>query len=184
MKSIFTITGLLFFTSAFAQLDKNTWQTGGEIKFRWYSNASSSEGFSASAAYRELYFAPSVGYFLADRFVTGLRPGISLLRYKSGGTGERYFAGPFVRYYLLPGSKRVNLAAETSFSAGLVYYSGKKEGSLTRFSVSAGPVLFISHSAAIELQIGYKLEKEKQSQLQFDFSGLHTAIGFQLYLTN
>ena len=97
--------------TAKSQLTKGTWVVGGTGKFYANNNSINSSTYNVDAKYTEISISPSVGYFIIDKLVLGLRPTFSSLKGKvtsSGGLStnvQRYWVGPFGRYYLLEKEK-------------------------------------------------------------------------------
>lgn len=108
MKQVLLFLTALFFLSfsSIAQLEKKTWLVGGSGSFYTYTEDYSTPTYNQTSKYTSIDVAASIGYFLADKFVVGLRPSFS--SYKgvvvntTGGTNQyKLSVGPFVRYYSL-----------------------------------------------------------------------------------
>lgn len=158
-------TGLLFLllsivsTMALTQIKKGQYLLGGGIHFE-----SDKEDNSINATHTSTNFSisPSVGYFIVDKLAGGLRLDISSYDYKSDNMETHYIAtsiSPFLRFYLLPVPKKVNVFVDVSYVhnktkwrhlSGPPYYE-KTKG----YSVSAGPSVFLTNLVALEFTVGY-----------------------------
>ena len=109
---------------------------------------------------------------------------------------------PFIRYYLLPASKKVNLLAEASFS----YLSQKTvsesmqvtgdpndttpdqamqsksttKNKLSNWGIVAGPAFFLNPKVSLELTVGYTFGKDGENDVKNN--GVVAGIGFQIHL--
>lgn len=84
MKYILTGTALLLFTlTAFAQLDKKTWQLGETGSFYTYHGEYTSTSNTRMTKVTSIDIKASIGYSPIDKFVVGLRPAFS---YSKGHT--------------------------------------------------------------------------------------------------
>lgn len=180
---------ILFAKSSLGQLDQGNWLVGGSAKLYSYSNNFGSTANSITAKYTEIDISPNVGYFLADRFVLGLRPTFSSFsgRVTSAGGGttsvQRFWIGPFGRYYFLDSDKTHNILLESSYQFGKYNGRGQK-GDLRTFSVLAGPALYFNSSVGIEFLFGYSHRLEEVKNASKDIkNGLQIGIGIQFHLT-
>jgi hypothetical protein len=113
MKPTFLLFLLLvtsFFT-AHSQLDQGTWLAGGTGKFYSYTSDYSSAAYSNTAKYTQIDLSPNIGYFIIDKLAFGLKPTFSSIKGKVTTIGglstnvQRYWIGPFARYYFLDAEK-------------------------------------------------------------------------------
>jgi hypothetical protein len=127
----------------------------------------------------------SVGYFFVNKLAVGIRPDITIsaAKFNWGNNVQRSFGfGPFVRYYLLPVDKKVNLFGDASLSYTL-NSSNQGSGVYSRswiYSFGAGAVVFVSPTVGLEGQFSYRQYsfinvEEQTNNLQFK-------IGLQAYL--
>lgn len=186
---VFTFFLLLFSFTAKCQLDKGIWLVGGSGNFYASKNtyAVQSSSYYAESNDLTVKISPTIGYFIADKFVVGLKPFFTW--YKShtttpGGGNEnekRYGIGPFLRYYFLEKEKQFNILAETSYQHG--FYSFISKGKSNIFSIAAGPVIYFNSSVGLEFLIGYSSIKENiDLGANTTKKGLDVGIGFQFYL--
>lgn len=139
MKELF-ISLLLtsFFSSAKSQLNQGTWLAGGTASFYSYTSDYSSAAYSNKAKYTQINLSATVGYFVADKLAFGLRPGFSSIkgRVTTPGGGytnvQRYWFGPFGRYYFLQKDKPFNIVTDVSYQYG-IFNAGRQKGKLKHF---------------------------------------------------
>ena len=182
---------LLFATSfltATSQLTKGNWLVGGTGKFYAYNASFSSATYNTEAKYTQIDLSPSVGYFVIDKLVFGLRPTFSSIKGKvtsSGGLStnvQRYWIGPFGRYYFLEKDNPYNIVTDVSYQFGLLNAYGQK-GNLANFSALVGPVVYFNSSVGIEFLLGYSYSKENLENATKEIKrGFQVAVGFQIHL--
>ena len=156
---LFTLMSIITIT-AFSQIKKGQYLLGGSIHFESVKEENS---INSSTTSNNFFILPSVGYFLVDNLAGGLRVDFSSYEYKSDYLETHSTATsltPFLRFYLLPTPKKVNVFIDASYIhsktkwrnlSGSVYYE-KTKG----YSVSAGPSIFLSDQVALEFTVGYK----------------------------
>ena len=183
-----TLLLLTISTSSFAQLSKRNWLVGGSGSF--YSSNST---YKTSNYYQEseefnLGISPSIGYFFADKLAAGLRPSFSWGKGEVTTTGggksdiKRFLIGPFVRYYLLSPEKPSNILTEANYQFGTISFSPGK-GSISSYSIAAGPVIYFNSSVGLEFTIGYNSRTEDaENSYKTTQKGLQIGIGFQIHL--
>lgn len=175
-----------------SQLTKGIWIAGGTASFYATQNKYSSTVANQTSDVVRLSINPSVGYFVADKFAIGLRPGYTKTKSQvntsgGGNTNEnRLDIGPFARYYLLQADKQFNILADISYQFGFYWFTPTK-GSRNTFSASAGTVVFFNSSVGLELLLGYYTQKERINDGINTINkqnGLQMTIGFQFHLEN
>ena len=189
MKLLLLLTAIsLFSTSAFSQLNKNQFLVGGNVSFSSLTNKGDDLKKNRSTTFQ---FAPDIGYFIFDQLVLGGKIGISFYKstvdyavpynYKTSSIN----LSPFVRYYILPKMKKVNVFAETDFSflrATETDLSGeyklKKNGSA--YTVLAGPVYFVNPHVALEFTVAYN--SSKYADDSYFINTFMTGLGLQIHL--
>ena len=189
MKSILTIFTILFIAlSASCQITKGNWLVGGTGKFYSYTSEYSSATYSNEAKYTQIDISPSVGYFIIDKLALGIKPTISSIKGRvttpgGGSTNvQRYWIGPFAKYYFLNKEKNYNLLTDLSYQVGF-FGGGLLKGNLSTFSALAGPEIFFNSSVVIEFLLGYSYSKEDAKQANKEIrKGFQIAIGFQIHL--
>ncbi|MBG9377952.1 hypothetical protein I5907_17065 [Panacibacter sp. DH6] len=177
------------------QLTKNNWLVGGNGYFNStaYNNSAGASGQKVT----NIQLTPNIGYFIADKFATGLKLGFGSSRYRVEGQNSltkntTYSFGPFVRYYFLPLKKQFNILIDGSYQYGIERGGGASAPigqplnfSITQyekntFSISAGPVLYFNSSVGLEFLIGYSTSKYVK------FSGTNNSLlvglGLQVHL--
>ena len=189
MKLILSLSAFcLISISLSAQLTKGTWLVGGTGKFYTYTSDYSSATYSNTAKYTQIDISPAVGYFVADKLAFGIKPTLSSIKGKvttSGGGStnvQRYWIGPFGRYYLLEKEKPYNIVTEVSYQLGF-FGGGLVKGKLSNFSALVGPVIYFNSSVGIEFLLGYSYSKEDAEQANKEIKkGFQIGIGFQIHL--
>lgn len=191
-KSTATIVMILFFASvSSAQLTKGTWLVGGNANFSSTDELSSSTTRIINTV---LSVSPSVGYFIADKFVAGLRPAYSYAGTKvtegaiSGipnSNTSSYQIGPFARYYFLNPEKEFNLFAESGFRYGNTRISNSgaitSGPSFTTLAFLAGPVIYFNSSVGLEFTIGYSTRHQQNVSKNGNYFSM--GLGFQIHLS-
>jgi len=128
-----------------------------------------------------------VEYFLANKFLAGLKSDISNQKLKplSDSKYRTYLdlgVGPFLRYYFLHPDNIINIVMEGSYLYGLKKVSTVNDGNQMNdiLELLAGPVAYFNSSASIEFLAGYS------SQKFVKFKGrnntIRLSLGLQFYL--
>ncbi|MBX2921954.1 MAG: porin family protein [Chitinophagaceae bacterium] len=174
-------------SSAFSQINKGQFLVGGSGSF--------SGRDENSVKSTKLTVSPNAGYFFMDKLAGGLNlvfdHGRTKLSIDQKTSGTSYGISPFVRYYVLPASNKINLFAQASYGWGRGtmssnYSEGKYKVNTNYFSFSAGPAFFINRNVAIELTAGYT-----QTDLKSKYDGststsknknFQAGVGFQIHL--
>lgn len=176
MKKIFMVAvATILIQAGFAQVNKGNWLAGGKAGF-----SSSKYGEMKSTA---IEFSPDAGYFFIDNIAGGVRFNIQSVKEKFGDLEEKASStsiAPFVRYYFLPASQKVNVFADASYGFGSMKADEGESVSINGYSIMAGPAIFLSPNTAFEVTVGYgstKIENddERTNTLQF-------GVGFQIHL--
>jgi hypothetical protein len=175
----------LSINSSTAQISKGQWLVGGRGSF--YSNE---QGSFESTSYT---IAPNVGYFIVDKLAVGLRAELYGNVVNDSETGERLiksfsFSGsPFVRYYILPKTKKINPFADAEYYIRRYRSEGSPGNILeeTTFGpkLSGGVAFFVHPKVALEGILTYRKYKYKEEGAGKSHSkALEANIGFQVHL--
>jgi hypothetical protein len=172
----FTIKG------ANSQTTKGNWLVGGSASY-------ASTNYKSDAGSKSIGFvfnlSPNIGYFLADKFATGIKIGIGKSGYKAQGTSVSsiytdFNVGPFVRYYLLSSDKQFNIITEGSYQYGFTADELRRLTTKNTFAFAAGPVVYFNSSVGLEFLVGYATYKN------LGFSGSNSTVqvglGLQVHL--
>jgi hypothetical protein len=181
-----------FSQSAFAQLEKGIWHTGGMGDLYTYKQKVETELSPFEANGTNINLNATIGYFVADKFSLGLKPGFSSYKAKFSNSGQivnnqQYLLGPFARYYLLNMNNRYNLVTEASYQWGF-FGGANSTGSINNAALLVGPVIYFNSSVGLEFLLGYKYNSEKLNDFDGnpDISdrskGFFMGIGFQIHL--
>lgn len=142
----------------------------------------------------------SIQHLKQDQYVYSINPLYESMTNTENKTSQ-FAIGPFLRYYLLPAEQKINLFSEVGWTYGQektrmetgqalspTFGSGGSPSfstsvstakyNVNTFSLSAGPVLFITPKVSFELSIGYSIAKVK-AQERKSFS---VGTGFLVYL--
>lgn len=178
--------------SAYSQIDKDIWLVGGMGSMYSYNEDYTAPSVNVTAKYTSIDLSANVGYFFADKFVTGIRPYFSSFKGQSSGGGVtnsfRLAIGPFARYYLLKDDKDFNLLTEISYQFGINNWKEGQpaKGKFNTFSILAGAEIFFNSSVGIEILIGYKNQYASIDNSPSEYNsikkGFQASIGFQLHL--
>ena len=117
-KTILFFSFLIVSVLAKAQTEAGTVVLGGGFNF-----TSSSPENSNNTKTSSFSFEPSIGYFVADRFVVGLDVGIATSKSTAGGTttdkSSTFLIGPYARYYkFLSDNEKVAFYGQADFAFG------------------------------------------------------------------
>lgn len=189
MKKLLLFLLLLSVIKANAQLDKGFWINGGSFSFYSYESNYTSYSLSSQNKYTRIQANAKIGYLVLDKLACGIQPTYDTYKGKNTSTGsttttgEKFWIGPFVRYYMLDKEKPYNVITEGVYQFGFGNIGGSKMN-LKNYSILMGPVLFLNSCVGIELLIGYRytLEDIKGWGLTDETKGFYTTIGFQIHL--
>lgn len=188
MKKIFVpFLTFIFIYSAKSQITKGNWLVGGTGKFYSYTSTYTSATYSNEASYTQIDLSPNIGYFVADKLAFGLRPTFSSIKGEVTTTGglstnvQRYWIGPFGRYYFMKPDKQINILTDVSYQYG--FFGGISKGKLNTFSAMVGPVVYFNSSVGIEFLLGYSASAEDVEGYQKETrNGFQIGIGLQIHL--
>jgi hypothetical protein len=176
MKKIFVVAvATILMQTGFAQINKGQWLVGGNAGF-----SSSKWGDFKTTTFQ---FAPNAGYFFINNLAGGLRVSVESAKVEVASEDAKSSSttiAPFVRYYFLPAAQKVNVFADASYGFGSSKDEGSESQSVSGFSISAGPAIFLSPNTALEVTVGYnsmKFEDVDDRRNTFLFG-----VGFQVHL--
>ena len=191
-KLYFLVAVFLPVTFLHAQLNKGQWIVGGNAGF----SATSYNVSDVSHNTTRLQLTPGAGYFIMDKLAVGLKAVIYFNNQKDTYTGtpgsitnSKVFSlgvSPFVRYYFLPKTNKINLLADASYTYGTAKYTTKVEpypssSSTSKqhaYTLAVGPAFFINHNVALEVTASYQvMNYEPDTQNIFMINA-----GFQIHL--
>jgi hypothetical protein len=180
----------VFFSNVQAQLSKGTWLLGGTASLSATRNSYSSTVINSTWDEVNIKILPSIGYFLADKFSVGFRPGYTKIKAETAGPGggntneNRLDFGLFTRYYFINADKSFNVLSDVGYQYGTYWFTPTK-GTRHNFSASAGIAAFFNTSVAVEMLIGYYIQTEKRRDPEnalIEYRGLQMSIGFLFHL--
>ena len=173
----FAVATLLCTFSAQSQITKGNWLVGGDGTV-YYSKASNKEG-NKLAASGGFNINPNIGYFLYDQFAAGLLLRIGA-NYPEGESPSSlgYGVEPFVRYYLFPPEKQINVFLGGSFGYSWSKSQGQSASHNQIYNFEAGPAIFFNSSVAIEITANYEIARLPS----YVNNRVYIALGFQIHL--
>jgi hypothetical protein len=194
MKHTITPLFLFFCINVSAQLNKGTWLVGGSGSFKSSATESYGTGYSQTSDRLEIAISPNVGYFVMDKLALGLKTSFTKHKEEVDGPGglytntNRFYVGPFARYYFLEKEKQFNLLADIGYQYVRVNFKPIIKVDITNFNAAVGPVIYFNTTVGLEFLVGYYSTKETRKQSGGDYtnkqSGLQMSIGFQIHLEN
>jgi hypothetical protein len=176
---LISVTFFLTFTS-YSQITKGNWMVGGNASFNSTSN-SLNDGPSDKST--TIIVNPNIGYFLFDNFATGIKTGFITYFRKDSPNETGYNFGPYLRYYFLKEDKRTNLFLEGNYYYGA--YNTSNSAITNSYGFTAGPVIFLNSSVAIEIGLNYSNLVSKQDIgfiQKIEQSNFNALIGLQIHL--
>ena len=194
---VFVITlCVLSSVSAVAQIEQGTWMLGGSAGISSSKNNISFPGSDVEIKTRTGTLSPNVGYFLADRFASGVIVSFTKTRSENSvneidSRTSTFGFGPSFRYYF-PLSEKVALFPRVSYifqktvqhgaifdpvSGGVIEETDKtKSGTL---NAGGGLTYFLNKNIGVEGILNYQAYSSEGS----DYTGsLSFNIGFQIYV--
>ena len=179
-KIVFATLLMVSAGAAFSQgnINKGDVMVGGNASF-----TSQKEGDYKTTSFELM---PNAGYFFINNFAGGLRAAVSSSKTEAGtmeSTTSRFAVAPFVRYYFLPSTQKVNIFADASFGFGSAKTetgSFESKYNFTNLGIMAGPAFFLTPATALEIALGFnsaKVEDADDSETTFGVS-----VGFQIHL--
>lgn len=188
---------------------------GGNASFSHSVVKQKNDVFHSDNRTSSLQAMPGAGYFLITQLAVGLRIGIVDSDVKQETESSNVFLlyyllkskitassiSPFVRYYFLPSSRKLNVFADASYSYGnnkeksTVYQESTPPGSIPvvnlstnynkykshSWSIAAGPAFFMNPKVSVELTAGYSFTKYDGNTNQKG-NALLLGAGFQIHL--
>ena len=171
--------------SAFSQINKGQFLVGGSGSF------SSNDQNNVKST--SVTLSPNAGYFFLNKLAGGVDLTLHNSVSKAGtekNTMNGYGISPFVRYYVLPASNKINLFAEASYgwAKGKNKYLTHQAYTTTAnsYSFSAGPAFFITPNLALEISAGYTQNEYRAKDNGFTSKSkeklFQAGVGFQIHL--
>jgi hypothetical protein len=181
MKKVMFVALLAISASAsFAQsnIKKADWMVGGSVGF------SSSKYQDAEGTYKEFNLSPDAGYFFINQLAGGVRVNLNSSSYEDATTEKNthVMISPFVRYYFLPSTQKLNVFADASYGMGSVKSIGlgTNKYKISGFAGTAGVAYFITPATALEFSLSYNSSKEEGASQRYNT--MMTGLGLQIHL--
>jgi hypothetical protein len=172
-----TFFALLFIVAGLnlsAQIRKGQWLAGGNVNWTSSFNTYTTDRSTL------ITIMPDAGYFFIDKLAGGMKLNFVINNPSNDYHNWLYGFSPFVRYYILPPSKTINIFAEAAYGWNRDDIQGFHSTS-HEWSVSAGPAFFFNPHVALEVALMYT----NTSGQVFTSGNAETFgmnIGFQVYL--
>ncbi len=180
------VSNILIVAITHGQITKGNWMVGGNFN---YSNSKRSGTGVTNDKGRVINILPQAGYFIINKLALGLvsRMYFQKVKYTLPNGAEISNAqsnlgiGPFIRYYFLPTTNRVNIFCNAKgFYAETFIKSVSQRFNDVDFAFDAGLVVFANSSVGIEFTIGYF--NSKAIGRDAHQSDLKIGVGFQIHL--
>lgn len=182
----FLTLSLGVYTKAFCQLGKGDFLAGGNMSISSSRNYFNDQLTGTGTQFR---LSPVFGYFIIDRLAAGARINYAYETGKSRGNSVFYKwhirdvgIGPFVRYYFLATTQKMNLLAEASYlfsSSKTVQNPQVYKTEMQTLGISAGPAFFLNPHVALEVLAGYRRQRVPENK--FTASVFQVQVGLQFY---
>lgn len=198
MKKLFILIAIVSITTAsFAQgnINKGDWMIGGDAGYT--SSKTEYPGSSSDDKTKTFNLSPNVGYFFIKQLAGGLRVVVSSTteEYKSGTStleDKETFSliGPFLRYYFLPATQKMNIFADATYGFG----SNKSTPSggtssksdLNGYGLTGGLALFLHPAVALEFALKYQSLENKfksgSTTVEIANKSFGFGVGLQIHL--
>ena len=173
-------------TGAAAQIKKGQFLIGGNISFESIENEGN---YAANYETKNFFVSPNIGYFIIEKLAGGLR--FDLRSYRSTSPNNyrqtNTSVSPFIRYYFLPSTKNINVFIDLGYLSYKSKYTNMQPQSSSYkdkssgYSISAGPVMFLTKQVALEFILGYKYIKADGFN-DYKSSTFNTGLGLQIHL--
>jgi hypothetical protein len=187
-------------SASFSQINKGQWLMGGNASFsssKGYVIESGSPTGSTNGKSTTLQLSPNAGYFITDKLAAGARVSLTSFETKSPNdvfdiSSTQVSLSPFVRYYFLPKTEKLNLFADAGYAYGRSKNTSKvsipgtpssnstSKGTSNGYYISVGPAIFLNPNTALELTLSYNYNKLKD--LDNTGKSFLVGVGFQINL--
>lgn len=181
LAALFCIASMTAFTQA--NINQGDWMLGGNISF-----SSTKQGSNSNTQFTQFQAAPDIGYFFINNLTGGLRVNYISLKPKNEDASSHISVAPFLRYYFLPSTQKVNVFLDAHYGFGSVKFpnligGGTTTDNLNEYGANAGVALFLTPVAALEFALGYasrggdyyEVNGDRENEINFN-------IGFQIHL--
>lgn len=149
-KIVLAVMTLTIGLGSFSQVNKGQWLVGGSANLDF-----SKQGNNDDSKVTSVSISPDAGYFFINQLAAGARVSFTSVKEKSQENAATSFLfAPFVRYYFMQSTQKVNIFADASYGFGSMKF-GESE-SFNQFAFSAGPAVFLSPNTALELTLQYR----------------------------
>lgn len=175
-KVCLSLLSILLCTALFSQINKGQWLTGGSIGLE-----SGKFGDIKESKFTSFEFSPDAGYFFIQNLAGGARVSFQTMKFHDKDASISFLFSPFVRYYLLPAARRVNILADASYGFGSMKEEGESE-SFNQFAIAAGPAVFLSPNTALEFTLRYSSAGGDAYGGDERFKNFGLNVGFQVHL--
>ena len=173
-KMIFLLLVIVVSNRVGAQVKKGQWLAGGNVNWTSSFNGDFNENSTI------ISIMPDAGYFFFNKLAGGLKLNYTIINPSSGLSYVDFGFSPFVRYYILPATKTINIFTEAAYGWGRNTEQGANVTG-HQWSISAGPAFFLNPHVALEVALNYTNTAGQQYTIS-NSETLGINIGFQVYL--
>lgn len=171
-------------TAAFTQgnINKGDWMLGGTAGF-----ASSKYEDIDNSKVTSVTISPNAGYFFINNFAGGIRFEFESEKPEDEDATSGLLVAPFLRYYFLPSTQKVNVFLDASYGFGSIKYpnplgGGSTTDDLNQYAIMGGAAVFLTPSTALEFALNYSSAGgDAIGDNRYNQFGLK--IGFQIHLS-
>jgi len=175
-------------SQSFCQIRKGQWLLGGSLRFESADQKYSL--FNNTYKSNNFFISPDIGYFVTNKLAGGLRIDFSSYNPKADSVETHLTSttfSPFVRYYLLPVHKKVNVFFDLSYvhtkSKWQSFSNPPSYGNSNGFQISAGPSMFLTDQIALEFMLAFRRTTSNDPVLEpAQLNKLSTGLGLQIHL--
>ena len=176
---------LILSISSRSQIGKGQFLTGGNISYE----SEKSEGENVSNYKTNTFVAsPNIGYFIVAKLAAGMRVDIMLYNQKMPNdyTLTSISLSPFLRYYVLSPSHRINVLVDAGYITDKKRYRSQTirppfYDKTRGFSLAAGPTFFFNEHVSLELLLNY--QQTSMRDVDNDkIRKLNSVLGLQIHL--
>lgn len=176
---------VLIATTGITQINKGQFLIGGNVSFESIKNDGNNIGYKTT----NVFVSPNVGYFIINNLASGIRLDFRSYKQKAPNNFTQTYTSisPFLRYYFLPTTKKLNAFIDVSY----INYTSKFRNSLgssfnektNGYAISAGPSIFLTPQVALEFTVGYKRTIGKDTYYSKS-TMINSGLGLQIHFRN
>lgn len=187
------ITCLCISSNIFSQTEKHHWMLGLSGNGTVYHEELQYDQLwgLVNGKVTQINVSGNIGYFFDDRFLAGIRSGISIEDQHNfthdfmWGKYNNKYLGPFVRYYFMNNDRNFNVLVDACYQAGRVTNEEKTGGPAKMATIMAGPEFFFNASLGMDFLVGYMYQEETNTDAQLGYhyqrNGVFLSVSLQFH---